>query len=188
MLTGSEITDLRILLIAGKAHTKHTEGGDFRQATYRAIRQGLRSGKSILLEPWFSYRLEVPTENLGRAMSDITRMNGRFDPPVTEGNNSVLMGSVPVATMRDYAREVASYTKGHGRLSCSLQGYEPCHNPEEVDGTDGLRSGGGYRQPYRFRILCPRGRFPGAMGSGVGICPCGERLGTGFGGKCRVGG
>lgn len=132
VLTGSEITDLRILLIAGKAHTKHTEGGDFRQATYRAIRQGLRSGKSILLEPWFSYRLEVPTENLGRAMSDITRMNGRFDPPVTEGNNSVLMGSVPVATMRDYAREVASYTKGHGRLSCSLQGYEPCHNPEEV--------------------------------------------------------
>ena len=132
VLTGSEITDLRILLIAGKAHTKHTEGGDFRQATYRAIRQGLRSGKSILLEPWFSYRLEVPTENLGRAMSDITRMNGRFDPPVTEGNNSVLMGSVPVATMQDYAREVASYTKGHGRLSCSLQGYEPCHNTEEV--------------------------------------------------------
>ena len=121
VLTGSEITDLRILLIAGKAHTKHTEGGDFRQATYRAIRQGLRSGKSILLEPWFSYRLEVPTENLGRAMSDITRMNGRFDPPVTEGNNSVLMGSVPVATMRDYAREVASYTKGHGRLSCSCR-------------------------------------------------------------------
>lgn len=132
VLTGSEITDLRILLIAGKAHTKHTEGGDFRQATYRAIRQGLRSGKSVLLEPWFSYRLEVPAENLGRAMSDITRMNGRFDPPVTEGNNSVLMGSVPVATMRDYAREVASYTKGHGRLSCSLQGYEPCHNTEEV--------------------------------------------------------
>ena len=132
VLTGSEITDLRILLIAGKAHTKHTEGGDFRQATYRAIRQGLRSGKSILLEPWFSYRLEVPTENLGRAMSDITRMNGRFDPPVTEENSSVLTGSVPVATMRDYAREVASYTKGHGRLSCSLQGYEPCHNTEEV--------------------------------------------------------
>ncbi len=132
VLTGSEITDLRILLIAGKAHTKHTEGGDFRQATYRAIRQGLRSGKSILLEPWFSYRLEVPTENLGRAMSDITRMNGRFDPPETEGDSSILTGSVPVATMRDYAREVASYTKGHGRLSCSLQGYEPCHNTEEV--------------------------------------------------------
>ena len=99
VLTGSELTDLRILLIAGKAHTKHTEGGDFRQATYRAVRQGMRSGKSILLEPWFSFRLEVPTENLGRAMSDITRMNGSFEAPETEGNNSVLTGSVPVASM-----------------------------------------------------------------------------------------
>ena len=99
VLIGSELTDLRILLIAGKAHTKHTEGGDFRQATYRAVRQGMRSGKSILLEPWFSFRLEVPTENLGRAMSDITRMNGSFEAPETEGNNSVLAGSVPVASM-----------------------------------------------------------------------------------------
>ena len=132
VLTGSELTDLRILLIAGKAHTKHTEGGDFRQATYRAVRQGMRSGKSILLEPWFSFRLEVPTENLGRAMSDITRMNGSFEPPETEGDSSVLMGSVPVASMGDYGKEVASYTKGHGRLSCTLKGYEPCHNPEEV--------------------------------------------------------
>ena len=132
VLTGSELTDLRILLIAGKAHTKHTEGGDFRQATYRAVRQGMRSGKSILLEPWFSFRLEVPTENLGRAMSDITRMNGSFEAPETEGNNSVLTGSVPVASMGDYGKEVASYTKGHGRLSCTLKGYEPCHNPEEV--------------------------------------------------------
>ena len=125
VLTGSELTDLRILLIAGKAHTKHTEGGDFRQATYRAVRQGMRSGKSILLEPWFSFRLEVPTENLGRAMSDITRMNGSFEAPETEGNNSVLTGSVPVASMGDYGKEVASYTKGHGRLSCTLKGYEP---------------------------------------------------------------
>ena len=132
VLTGSELTDLRILLIAGKAHTKHTEGGDFRQATYRAVRQGMRSGKSILLEPWFSFRLEVPTENLGRAMSDITRMNGSFEAPETEGNNSVLTGSVPVASMGDYGKEVASYTKGHGRLSCTLKGYDPCHNPEEV--------------------------------------------------------
>ena len=132
VLTGSELTDLRILLIAGKAHTKHTEGGDFRQATYRAVRQGMRSGKSILLEPWFSFRLEVPTENLGRAMSDITRMNGSFEPPETEGDSSVLTGSVPVASMGDYGKEVASYTKGHGRLSCTLKGYEPCHNPEEV--------------------------------------------------------
>ena len=132
VLTGSELTDLRILLIAGKAHTKHTEGGDFRQATYRAVRQGMRSGKSILLEPWFSFRLEVPTENLGRAMSDITRMNGSFEAPETEGNNSVLTGSVPVASMGDYGKEVASYSKVHGRLSCTLKGYEPCHNPEEV--------------------------------------------------------
>lgn len=132
VLTGAEITDLRILLIAGKAHTKHTEGGDFRQATYRAVRQGLRSGKSILLEPWFSYRLEVPTENLGRAMSDITRMSGNFEPPMTEGENSVLTGSVPVASMGDYGKEVAAYTKGHGRISCTLKGYEPCHNTEEV--------------------------------------------------------
>lgn len=92
----------------------------------------MRSGKSILLEPWFSFRLEVPTENLGRAMSDITRMNGSFEAPETEGNNSVLTGSVPVASMGDYGKEVASYTKGHGRLSCTLKGYEPCHNPEEV--------------------------------------------------------
>lgn len=132
VLTGAEITDLRILLIAGKAHTKHTEGGDFRQATYRAVRQGMRSGKSILLEPWFDFQLEVPTETLGRAMSDITRMNGRFDAPVTDGENSILTGSVPVASMGDYGREVAAYTKGHGRLSCTLKGYEPCHNTEEV--------------------------------------------------------
>lgn len=132
VLTGSELTDLRILLIAGKAHTKHTEGGDFRQATYRAVRQGMRSGKSILLEPWFSFQLEVPTGNLGRAMSDITRMNGTFEPPMTEGENSVLTGTVPVASMGDYGKEVAAYTKGHGRLSCVLKGYEPCHNTEEV--------------------------------------------------------
>lgn len=132
VLTGSEITDLRILLIAGKAHTKHTEGGDFRQATYRAVRQGMRSGKSILLEPWFSFQLELPTENLGRAMSDITRMHGKMDAPVTEGENSVLTGSVPVAAMGDYGKEVAAYTRGHGRLYCTLKGYEPCHNTEEV--------------------------------------------------------
>ncbi len=132
VLTGSEITDMRILLIAGRAHQKHTEGGDFRQATYRAIRQGLRRSKSILLEPFFSFTLEIPTENLGRAMSDVQRMYGTFDSPVTEGENSVLTGSAPVSTMRDYQREVNAYTRGHGRLSCVLKGYEPCHNAEEV--------------------------------------------------------
>ena len=132
VLTGSEITDMRILLIAGKAHLKHTEGGDFRQATYRAVRQGLRKSKSILLEPIFAFTLEVPTEQLGRAMSDIQRMHGQFEPPRTEGEMSILTGSAPVATMRDYQREVNAYTRGHGRFSCVLKGYEPCHNAEEV--------------------------------------------------------
>jgi len=132
VLTGSEITDMRILLIAGRAHLKHTEGGDFRQATYRAVRQGLRRSQSILLEPVFGFTLELPTENLGRAMSDIQRMHGSFDTPVTEGDTSILTGSAPVATMRDYQREVNAYTRGHGRLSCVLKGYEPCHNAREV--------------------------------------------------------
>ena len=132
VLTGSEITDMRIVLLAGRAHLKHTEGGDFRQATYRAVRQGLRRSKSILLEPMFGFTLELPTENLGRAMSDIQRMYGSFDTPITAGDTSILTGSAPVATMRDYQREVNAYTRGHGRLSCVLKGYEPCHNAEEV--------------------------------------------------------
>ncbi len=132
VLTGSEITDMRILLLTGRAHQKHTEGGDFRQATYRAIRQGLRKSKSVLLEPIFAFTLEIPTENLGRAMSDIQRMHGSFEPPITEGDASILTGSAPVATMRDYQREVNAYTRGHGRVSCILKGYEPCHNAEEV--------------------------------------------------------
>lgn len=132
VLTGSPITDVRIVLIGGRAHAKHTEGGDFRQATYRAVRQGLRSGVSRLLEPMFAFVLEVPTECIGRAMADVQRMFGRFDPPVTEGEMSVLTGKVPVATMRDYQREVNAYTHGNGHLSCVLEGYEPCHNEEEV--------------------------------------------------------
>ena len=132
VLTGSELTDVRIILIAGRAHDKHTEGGDFRQATYRAVRQGLRSGRNILLEPWFDFRLEVPADNIGKAMSDVTRMHGEFQPPVTEGDKCILTGSAPAATMRDYSREVTAYTRGHGRLTCTLKGYEPCHNAEEV--------------------------------------------------------
>ncbi len=132
ILTGSEITDMRILLIAGRAHQKHTEGGDFRQATYRAVRQGLRRSKSVLLEPYFAFKLELPTEMLGRAMTDIKRMHGDFEVPETRGNVSVLTGSAPVATMRDYQREVNSYTRGMGRFSCSVKGYQPCHNAEEV--------------------------------------------------------
>ena len=132
VLTGSAITDMKITLIAGKAHQKHTEGGDFRQATYRAVRQGLKKAQSILLEPYYTFRLEVPTENVGRAMADIQRMNGRFDPPVKEGDMSVLSGSAPVAAMRGYQTEVISYTKGRGRLFCMLKGYSPCANAKEV--------------------------------------------------------
>lgn len=132
VLTGSPVTDIRVTLIAGRAHQKHTEGGDFRQATYRALRQGLMQCESVLLEPVFSYTLEVPSSQLGRAMSDIQRMHGSFDSPVTEGENSVLTGSVPVAAAEGYQREVSAYTRGHGRFSCAIKGYEPCHNTEEV--------------------------------------------------------
>ena len=132
VLTGSPLTDVKITLLTGRAHIKHTEGGDFRQATYRALRQGLMQCKNVLLEPVFSFALEVPTEQLGRAMSDIQRMSGSFEPPVTEGEMSILTGSAPVAAMREYQREVNAYTRGRGRLSCMLKGYEPCHNEEEV--------------------------------------------------------
>ncbi len=132
VLTGSEITDMKLTLIAGRAHLKHTEGGDFRQATYRAVRQGLREAKSCLLEPYYTFRLEVPPEAVGRAMTDIERLHGTFNGPFQEGDISVLTGSAPVATMRDYQREVISYTRGMGRISLSLKGYEPCHNAEEV--------------------------------------------------------
>lgn len=132
VLTGSEITDVKITLIAGRAHSKHTEGGDFRQATYRAVRQGLMEAGCRLLEPFYSFRLEIPSESLGRAMADLERMQGSFAPPAQEGDTAVLTGSAPVAVMRDYQREVAAYTKGRGRLFCSLKGYEPCRNEEEV--------------------------------------------------------
>lgn len=132
VLTGSPITDMEISLVAGKAHPKHTEGGDFRQATYRAVRQGLRSTESILLEPVFEFTLEVPNENIGRAMSDIQMMSGSFNPPESGEEFSVLTGTAPAVNMHDYSREVAQYTHGRGKLICRLKGYEPCHNPEEV--------------------------------------------------------
>ncbi|MDO5548001.1 MAG: TetM/TetW/TetO/TetS family tetracycline resistance ribosomal protection protein [Eubacteriales bacterium] len=132
VLTGSAITDLRITLLTGRAHAKHTEGGDFRQATYRAVRQGLHKAKSVLLEPWYSFRLELPQDCVGRAMSDIQQRCGTFDPPEILGDLSILNGTAPVSTMRDYPMEVLSYTKGLGRLSLSVLGYQPCHNTEEV--------------------------------------------------------
>ena len=132
VLTGSPITDMKLTLVAGRAHQKHTEGGDFRQATYRAVRQGLMEAESILLEPWYNFRLEVPAEQVGRALSDLQRMHGRVEPPETAGDMAVLTGSAPVEQLRDYGREVAAYTRGRGRLSCTSGGYAPCHNQDEV--------------------------------------------------------
>lgn len=132
VLTGSPITDMKITLLSGRAHPKHTEGGDFRQATYRAVRQGLKKAQSVLLEPYYSYKLEVPSETVGRAMSDIQRMYGNFCTPQTDGEMSILTGEAPVATMRGYQSEVIAYTRGRGRLFCILTGYQPCHNSDEV--------------------------------------------------------
>ncbi|MBE6862157.1 MAG: GTP-binding protein [Ruminococcus sp.] len=131
-LTGSPITDMKIIIASGKAHLKHTEGGDFRQATYRAVRQGLRSAESILLEPYYEYRLEVPTEYIGRAMTDIQNMCGSFNPPETDGEMSVISGSAPVSKMNGYQAEVTGYTRGKGRISFSNGGYHECHNSDEV--------------------------------------------------------
>lgn len=132
VLTGSAITDMKITLVAGKAHLKHTEGGDFRQSTYRAVRQGLMQAESILLEPYYDFRLEVPAEMVGRALNDIQRMSGEFGGPETDGEMAVLTGSAPVSTMRDYQMEVTSYSKGRGRLSCTFKGYDICHNAEDI--------------------------------------------------------
>ena len=132
VLTGAPITDIRITLVSGKAHLKHTEGGDFRQAVYRAVRQGLKQADSVLLEPYYEYRLELPSENVGRAMTDIERMHGTFGLPQTEADRTILTGMAPVSTMRDYQKEVHAYTRGNGTLQCTLKGYAPCHNTEEV--------------------------------------------------------
>lgn len=132
VLTGAPITDIRITLVSGKAHLKHTEGGDFRQAVYRAVRQGLKQAESVLLEPYYEYRLELPSENVGRAMTDIERMHGTFGLPQTEADRTILTGMAPVSTMRDYQKEVHAYTRGNGTLQCTLKGYTPCHNTEEV--------------------------------------------------------
>ncbi|WP_164170280.1 translation factor GTPase family protein [Ruminococcus flavefaciens] len=132
VLTGSPVTDIKMTLVKGKAHLKHTEGGDFRQATYRAIRQGLRMAESVLLEPYYDYELEVPTENVGRAISDLQRMCASFDTPETIGESSVIRGSAPVAEMNSYQADIIAYTHGKGKLSLSLGGYKECHNADEV--------------------------------------------------------
>lgn len=132
VLTGSPVTDMKITLMSGQAHIKHTEGGDFRQATYRAVRQGLMQARSRLLEPYYAFRLEVPPEQLGRAISDVRLRSGNFDAPEEAGDMTLLRGRVPVTEFDDYAQEVASYTGGRGRLSLEPAGYGPCHNPDAV--------------------------------------------------------
>ena len=132
VLTGAPITDMKITLIGGKAHQKHTEGGDFRQASYRAVRQGLMEAESVLLEPYYDFRLEVPGKMLGRAMADLEKRGASFSAPDLEEETAVLTGFAPVASMQDYPREVTAYTKGYGKLFCTLRGYEPCHNEEEI--------------------------------------------------------
>ena len=132
VLTGSALTDVRFTLVAGRAHLKHTEGGDFRQATYRAVRQGLMQAESLLLEPYYDFRLEVPAECVGRAMTDLQNMGGTVDHPQSEGENTVLTGYAPVRTLRDYFTDVAAYTRGRGQLSCAVRGYETCQNQDEI--------------------------------------------------------
>ena len=132
VLTGAPITDMKITLLVGKAHLKHTEGGDFRQATYRAVRQGLMQAKSVLLEPWYDFVLTAPTEQIGRGITDIRAMGGQFEAPEASGSLSTLRGLVPAAEVKDYAETLAAYTQGLGRLQLSLHGYAPCHNAETV--------------------------------------------------------
>ena len=140
-LTGAPLTDVKITLAAGRAHPKHTEGGDFRQATYRAVRQGLRTaaaqGACVLLEPWYEFSLRLPQESVGRALADMPRLHAEFEPPASEGDMALISGKAPVAALRGYAREVAAYTRGRGQLSCLPGGYAPCHNTDEVIAASG---------------------------------------------------
>lgn len=156
VLTGSEITDMKITLIAGRAHLKHTEGGDFRQATYRALRQGLRSAACTLLEPVYEFRIELPLDCAGRAMTDIQKMHGSFSPMEIEGENAVLKGTAPVVTMRGYQTELISYTKGKGRMMCSVSSYQPCHNAEEVIEARGYDPEGDLENPTGS-VFCAHG-------------------------------
>ena len=169
VLTGAPITDIRITLVSGKAHLKHTEGGDFRQAVYRAVRQGLKQADSVLLEPCYEYRLELPSENVGRAMTDIERMHGTFGLPQTEADRTILTGTAPVSTMRDYQKEVHAYTRGNGTLQCTLKGYAPCHNTEEVLAATGYDSERDTLHSDGFRILCTWSGFSRSMVRSEGI-------------------
>lgn len=156
VLTGAEITDMRILLVGGRAHTKHTEGGDFRQATYRAVRHGLKQAKSVLLEPIYEFCLEIPSDKVGRAMTDIQKMQGSFSAPRVEGDRTVIIGTAPVVNMREYASEVIGYTKGMGRLTCTPGGYMPCHNADEVVAAVGYDSEADLENPTGS-VFCAHG-------------------------------
>ena len=137
VLTGAEITDMKISLLTGRAHLKHTEGGDFRQATYRAVRQGLMMTESVLLEPFYSFRMEIPQESLGRALTDLQQMGASFTQPDLEDGRSVITGSAPVSQIANYAEQLAAYTRGEGQITCTLKGYEPCTNAEEIIAASG---------------------------------------------------
>lgn len=156
VLTNSPLTDMKMTLVAGRAHIKHTEGGDFRQAAYRALRMGLRSTQSVLLEPFYSFRLEVPSDCAGRAMTDIQRMCGEFSAPEIMGENAVITGTVPVSEAADYHTDVAGYTKGKGRFICELKGYFPCHNSEKVIADIGYDPDSDLEQPADS-IFCAHG-------------------------------
>lgn len=156
VLTGAEITDMRITLIGGRAHQKHTEGGDFREATYRAVRHGLKKAVSVLLEPIYDFQLEIPSQCVGRALSDIQRMCGTFQAPLMEGEHSIIRGTAPVAAMNDYQTQVIAYTRGCGHLSCSLKGYQPCHNEEEVIAAAGYDAEADTKHPAGS-VFCSHG-------------------------------
>lgn len=156
VLTGSAVTDMKITLKSGKAHKKHTEGGDFRQAVYRAVRQGLMQAESVLLEPYYEFRLEVPDRFAGRAMTDLDRMCGKWEPPVIEHGVAILTGNAPVACMDGYQKEVTAYTAGEGHLSCSLMGYGACHNQEEVIEAAGYDADGDVENPSAS-VFCAHG-------------------------------
>ena len=156
VLTGSDITDMKITLVSGKAHNKHTEGGDFREATYRAVRQGLMEAQSILLEPFYSFALELPEKMVGRALTDVEKMHGFCEISNTTGELVTLTGSAPVSAMKNYQKEVVAYTRGRGRLFCTLKGYEPCHNTAEVIAGLGYNPDNDYGNPTGS-VFCSQG-------------------------------
>lgn len=156
VLTGAPITDMKITLTAGRAHQKHTEGGDFRQATYRAVRQGLKQAQSVLLEPYYDFRLEVPEGSIGRAMTDLERMYGKFETPQIQNGQAILIGSAPVALIQDYQKEVTAYTKGEGKIFCNISGYGPCHNAEEVIAAKGYDAEADLENPTGS-VFCAHG-------------------------------